>query len=201
MMLDKVDEISKEEEKKIIELSSSSQSSSAPSSDDDSADSSSEDSVAKNPVEPISFGLSAFCEKMKEKELREGKLAEEAAAAATAVKITAAEVSIIPEDTTIAHQPKSTTTHHFIEENPHFKNVKCSRIISQCLKAMQECISRFPAHHKSYHRISYIYYTFCKSHLKISKEWLLGTGLEKKKISGLFGDRKPSNFFNVSHIF
>jgi hypothetical protein len=185
-MLEEVDGILKKDEQDVIELSSSSQSSTAPSSDDESSDSSSEDSLTKKPAPPISFGLSAFCEKMKEQELREGKLAEEAAAKAAADKLIAEKLK------RIAYSPTT------IEENPHFKNVKCGRIISQCLKAMEECISRFPAHHKAYYRISYIYSTFCKSHLKISKEWLLGTGLDRKKISGLFGDRKQSNFFNVS---
>jgi calcineurin-binding protein cabin-1 len=38
--------------------------------------------------------------------------------------------------------------------------------------------------------------------LKVSRDWLLGTATtEKKRIVGLFGDRKPSNFFNVDLSF
>ena len=170
---------------------SSSSSSSGPSSSIDSSDSCSSDSVIiEDPSKPISFGLSSFCEKLKEKELREGKLAEEAAAAAKVAEQKAAEAKLIAE------QPK----HPAIELNIHFKDVNYGRVISQCLKAMEESVSRFSTHHKSYYRIAYIYYKFCKSHLKISKEWLLGSETDKKRISGLFGDRKLTNFFNLSYF-
>lgn len=65
-------------------------------------------------------------------------------------------------------------------------------LTARCLAALQECVRRFPEHYKSLYRLAYFYF---RSKLQrdptISKQLLLG---EK----GLFKDRRPNNFFNVS---
>lgn len=184
-MVEDVEKIVKEDNVVLKESLPSPSSQTSSNSTDDSSDSSSDEdsnSSSQAPANPVSFSLSAFQEKLREKEQRERKLAEAAKLLEDKKK---AELS----------KPEAIAP---IPEEQHFGGVKYGKILWNCVRAMKECIARFPTHHKSYFRISSTYSIFCKAHLKISRDWLLGTSSSDKKIAGLFGDRKPSNFFNVS---
>ena len=179
-MLSKVIVLSAQNEDKLSQGSPASQSSTQGSSSTESSSDKIED-IDNTPVTPApltSFSLSSFCEKIREEDeaRRAAKLREDEAFA------------------------KEKETKRSIEINPYFKDSKYAAIISQCVRAFEECLSRFSAHHKSYFRISYTYFKFGKESLGMCKEWLLGNGGgggEKKKSPGLFTDRKPNNFFNV----
>lgn len=75
-----------------------------------------------------------------------------------------------------------------------------AELIGLCLEALVECTVRFPEHYKPHYRLAH-YYFKSKLHkdLEKSKELLLGPH-SNAKLHGLFQDRKPTNFFNVSLI-
>jgi len=176
---------------------SSSTRSSSVSSTEDSSDTSTDSNSAPEPTpRPVSFGLSVFQDKLRETELRERKLIEAARISEEKKKLLSNASN--SEAGSLKSAPPAPTV-PIPDEDSHWKDIKYGKVIAYCIKAMQECITRFPAHHKSYFRISYTYSTFCKTHIRVSRDWLLGSGTSaKKKVMGLFGDRKPSNFFNVS---
>lgn len=146
--------------------------------------SSSWDAWVPSPMELVkpqvtSYGLSDFCEKMKQDE-QAAKLREE-----QTLKLKDQEEKNKKEE---VKKP--------VEINQSFENSKYCRIITQCVKAFEECLSRFSSHHKSYLRISYTYYKFGKN-IQISRHWLLRNPTDKKILPGLFADRRPNNLFNV----
>lgn len=68
-------------------------------------------------------------------------------------------------------------------------------IITRCIQALEECVRRFPEHYKSLYRMAHFYFRskYSRDVAKVHK-LLLNEG-------GLFADRKPANFFNVSHTY
>ncbi|CAG7725832.1 unnamed protein product [Allacma fusca] len=148
------------------------------------------------PVVPMSsFGLSAFQEKMREKEIQENRIMKAQTTAAVSKSAEdSSKVSCRPSSATSVKSVPSAEQNKFYKD---FTSIKYGLLISQCLSALEECIVRFPQHHKSYFRISYIYAILTKNNWKISKDYLLGSAsTDKKRISGLFADRKTNNFFN-----
>lgn len=87
------------------------------------------------------------------------------------------------------------------EKNPFFKDfasVRYGLVISMCLKAMKECVSRCPQYFKAFYKLANAYVSFKKDYKK-AKEYLMGNNFTgTNKVTGLYGERKPSNFFNVS---
>jgi hypothetical protein len=62
---------------------------------------------------------------------------------------------------------------------------------------MKECVSRYPQYFKAFYRLAHAFITF-KKDFKKAREYLLGNNTSgQHKITGLYGDRKPSNLFNV----
>jgi hypothetical protein len=166
-----------------VDSSSESVDSSNSSSDDSSSAESNK--ITETVSKPVahgmsSFSLSAFTDKMRESELEEAKLAEEAAKVAAKK----ASIPIVPSKPVDASQ--------FYSE---FKDVPYGAIISYCLDAMVECVTRFPQCFKAYFRLAYTHKTCGKNLLK-AKEFLIGPGT--KRVPGLYGERKPNNFFHVS---
>lgn len=102
-----------------------------------------------------------------------------------------------------ANQPARHTS-TLAERNPYFKDfgfLPYGLVISICLKAMKECVSRCPQYFKAFYRLAHAFVTF-KSDFKKAKEYLMGNNSGKGggKVGGLYGERKPSNFFNVSYF-
>ncbi|XP_035713340.1 calcineurin-binding protein cabin-1 isoform X2 [Folsomia candida] len=85
------------------------------------------------------------------------------------------------------------------EKNPFFKDfasVRYGLVISMCLKAMKECVSRCPQYFKAFYKLANAYVSFKKDYKK-AKEYLMGNNFTgTNKVTGLYGERKPSNFFN-----
>lgn len=73
-------------------------------------------------------------------------------------------------------------------------------VVDMCLLGVKRCLSRFPEHYKSMYRLAIAYYT--SGDLHRAKEVLLSSVPDGRvlatntPISGLFADRKTSNFFN-----
>ena len=224
-----MEEILKKVEQMVERESSSSSSNTSDNEDDDgtSVTSSqastlytSEDELAPSTTDlpPIntpvmsSFGLSAFQEKMREKEIQESKNTIKASQASQEASKPVPNEDESKEKTVTTKNVVPTPSKELFEtirENKFFKDfaeAKYGRLVCLCLTAMEECISRFPQHHKSYFRIAYTHSTMAKNKWKVAKEYLMGNpAADKKRICGLFADRKTSNFFNVSialsHIY
>lgn len=65
---------------------------------------------------------------------------------------------------------------------------------SKCIKALEECIRRFPEHYKSYYRLSNHYFrSKLDKDVEKARKLLIESG-------GLFADRTNKNFFGVSLI-
>ena len=218
-----MEEILKKVEQMVERESSSSSSNTSDNEDDDgtSVTSSqastlytSEDELAPSATElpPIntpvmsSFGLSAFQEKMREKEIQESKnIMKASQVSQEGYKAVSGEENNIRIEKNVDRKNvtriPSKELFASISENKFYKDfagAKYGRLVCLCLTAMEECISRFPQHHKSYFRIAYTYSTMAQDKWKVAKEYLMGNpAADKKKICGLFADRKTSNFFNV----
>ncbi|ODM96024.1 Calcineurin-binding protein cabin-1 [Orchesella cincta] len=135
-----------------------------------------------------SYSLSEFRKRLQEKELREEKLATEAKICENRPPSPP-----VPVEEVDIYEGLGLDKNPFYEE---FKDVKFASVIAMCLKAMEECISRYPSHFKSYYRLAHTYIVFLKD-AKRAKEYLMGSPtLSQRKITGLFGDKKPTNFFN-----
>lgn len=74
----------------------------------------------------------------------------------------------------------------------YFNVLEQEALIARCLEAFEDCAQRFPEHYKSLYRLAHFYFR-SKSSCNVDKarQLLLGE-------SGLFANRKASNFFNVS---
>jgi hypothetical protein len=82
-----------------------------------------------------------------------------------------------------------------------FVDLSYGVIISKCLQAMKECTTRYPQCFKAYFRLARAFVFFKKDYKK-AKHYLMGNNVSGVgKIVGLYGERKPSNFFHVSFIF
>ncbi|XP_053696269.1 calcineurin-binding protein cabin-1-like [Sabethes cyaneus] len=73
-------------------------------------------------------------------------------------------------------------------------------IYRDCIKNLEECITRFPEHYKSIYRLAYhyLYATGATRSLKRCRELMLGTYKTTlgNEIAGLFTERRNNNFFN-----
>ncbi|XP_055643034.1 calcineurin-binding protein cabin-1-like isoform X2 [Toxorhynchites rutilus septentrionalis] len=73
-------------------------------------------------------------------------------------------------------------------------------MFKDCIKNLEECITRFPEHYKSVYRLAYHYLNTSGSHKSIERcrELLLGVYKTTlgNQINGLFTERKNNNFFN-----
>lgn len=201
---------------KSAQTSGTSSSSSSSSSDDSSTDSVETSAASTSCPSNVGFSLSAFCKRLEEKEQKlaaiisekektpetspSQKLPEKKAenqslteiekCAKEAVSQAQPESPPQPED---LYAGLDMDNNHFYKD---FKDKKFGGVISLCLKAMEECISRYASHFKSYCRIAQTYKVVLQDSER-AKEYLLGSpNLTQRKIAGLFGERKANNFFN-----
>ncbi|CAL8077936.1 unnamed protein product [Orchesella dallaii] len=181
---------------KLVESSTAVSSEGTSSSSSSSEDETSTDSVKS--VKPAdggsppmsSYSLSEFRKRLQEKELREEKLATEAKICDAKPPSPAPPSPVEEED---IYEGLGLETNIFYNE---FKDVKFGAVIAMCMKAMEECICRYPSHFKSYYRLAHTYIVFLKD-AKRAKDYLMGSpALSQRKITGLFGEKKPTNFFN-----
>lgn len=76
-------------------------------------------------------------------------------------------------------------------------------MLHKCLLALETCALRFPQHYKSVYRLAHFYFR-SKEHRDLAKckDLLLGRyQTPNGTITGLFADRKNTNFFNVRGNF
>lgn len=73
------------------------------------------------------------------------------------------------------------------------------KIVSSCLDALEDCTSRFPLHYRALYRLAH-YHFYYKNGKDIERcrDLMLSTFMSRagQKLSGLFSERKSSNFFN-----
>lgn len=78
------------------------------------------------------------------------------------------------------------------------------KFIDQCLYSLEQCVSRFPQNYKAIYRLTHFYLNN-KTYKDLVKcrQLMLNEyrSTDASVISGLFSDRKASNFFNVSHEY
>lgn len=193
-LIDKAEKIAESEPAESA-VTSSAVSTTTTTDDETSTDSQSAKSDHASKPTVSCFSLAEFRKRLQEKEQRQEQLASEA----VAKKVE--EPSSVPEPPT---EPENIYEGLDLDSNPFhadFKDVKYGAVISFCLKAMEECISRYSSHHKSYYRLAHSYTVFIGD-CKRAREYLMGSpSLNQRKIAGLFGERKPTNFFNVSRTF
>ncbi|KAF9407171.1 hypothetical protein HW555_012710 [Spodoptera exigua] len=73
------------------------------------------------------------------------------------------------------------------------------KIVSACLDALEDCASRFPPHYKAIYRLAHYHFYYKKGKdIERCRDLMLSnfTSRSGHKMVGLFGERKPSNFFN-----
>ncbi|XP_055540519.1 calcineurin-binding protein cabin-1-like isoform X2 [Wyeomyia smithii] len=84
------------------------------------------------------------------------------------------------------------------DESSHV-NVR-DAIYRDCIKNLEECITRFPEHFKSIYRLAYhyMYAPGCTRSLERCRELMLGSYRTTlgNEITGLFSERRNNNFFN-----
>lgn len=72
-------------------------------------------------------------------------------------------------------------------------------LIDRCLLGLEQCIKRLPQNYKALYRIAHLYFAYKKKRDLNKCKQLFLTEYKCKNgamVSGLFADRKPSNFFN-----
>ncbi|XP_034836135.1 calcineurin-binding protein cabin-1-like [Maniola hyperantus] len=73
------------------------------------------------------------------------------------------------------------------------------KIVSACLDALEDCASRFVPHYKALYRLAHYHFYYKKGKdIERCRDLMLSTFTSRtgKKMTGLFSERKPSNFFN-----
>lgn len=74
------------------------------------------------------------------------------------------------------------------------------KIASACLDALEDCASRYTPHYKALYRLAHYHFYYKKGKdIERCRDLMLSTftsRCDRKKMTGLFAERKPSNFFN-----
>ncbi|CAG5056869.1 unnamed protein product [Parnassius apollo] len=73
------------------------------------------------------------------------------------------------------------------------------KIVSACLDALEDCASRFPPHYKAIYRLAHYHFYYKKGKdIERCRDLMLSNFTLRcgQKLSGLFSERKHSNFFN-----
>ncbi|KAL3275832.1 hypothetical protein HHI36_020575 [Cryptolaemus montrouzieri] len=83
--------------------------------------------------------------------------------------------------------------------NEIMSNTEILHLVDRCVKGLEQCIIRLPKNYKAIYRLAHIFFNYkARKDMNKSKQLLLGAYkcYETSLVTGLFADRKASNFFN-----
>ncbi|CAG9130913.1 unnamed protein product [Plutella xylostella] len=102
-------------------------------------------------------------------------------------------------DSTSDSSRDSDTSSKSSNDNRPLTDDEIMNIISACLDALEDCVSRFPLHYKALYRIAHYHFYYKKGKdIERCRDIMLTSFTSKlgNKVTGLFGERKTTNFFN-----
>ncbi|XP_023953974.2 calcineurin-binding protein cabin-1-like [Bicyclus anynana] len=85
------------------------------------------------------------------------------------------------------------------QDNKSLSDEEIKKIVSACLDALEDCASRYTPHYKALYRLAHYHFYYKKGKdIERCRDLMLSTFTSRsgKKMTGLFSERKSSNFFN-----
>ncbi|XP_039759738.1 calcineurin-binding protein cabin-1-like [Pararge aegeria] len=84
-------------------------------------------------------------------------------------------------------------------EDKSLTDEEIKKIVSACLDALEDCASRYTPHYKALYRLAHYHFYYKKGKdIERCRDLMLSTFISRsgKKMTGLFSERKSTNFFN-----